>query len=162
LLMVCGTLVLIACANLANLLLARAAARRAQTAVRLALGAARTRLIRQQLTEAALLSVLGGIAGLGVAYLGARLMLALAFHSATFTPISASPSLLVLAFMFALSLLTGVLFGVVPAWLAARSDPAEALHGAGRGALAEASLPQKMLVVSQAALSLVLLVCAGL
>ncbi|HSX81699.1 MAG TPA: ABC transporter permease, partial [Candidatus Saccharimonadia bacterium] len=162
LLMVCGTLLLIACANIANLLLARAAARRAQTAVQLALGAARTRLIRQQLTEAVLLSVLGGIAGLGVAYEGARLMLALAFHSATFMPISAAPSLPVLGFAFALSLLTGVLFGVVPAWLASRSDPAEALHGAGRGTRAGASLPQKILVVSQAALSLVLLVCAGL
>jgi len=130
--------------------------------VRLALGAARTRLIRQQLTEAVLLSVLGGIAGLGVAYVGARLMLALAFRSATFTPISATPSLPVLGFAFALSLLTGVLFGVVPAWLASRSDPAEALHGAGRGTRAGASLPQKILVVSQAALSLVLLACAGL
>jgi len=162
LLMVCGTLLLIACANLANLLLARGAARRAQTAVRLALGAARTRLIRQQLTESILLSVLGGIAGLGVAYVGARLMLALAFHSATFTPISATPSLPVLGFAFALSLLTGVMFGVVPAWLASRSDPAEALHGAGRGTRAGASLPQEVLVVSQAALSLVLLACAGL
>jgi predicted permease len=162
LLMVCGTLLLIACANLANLLLARGAARRAQTAVRLALGASRARLIRQQLTEALLLSVLGGIAGLGVAYVGARLMLALAFHSATFTPISATPSLPVLGFAFALSLLTGVLFGVVPAWLASHSDPAEALHGAGRGTRAGASLPQKILVVSQAALSLVLLACAGL
>jgi len=162
LLMVCGTLLLIACANLANLLLARGAARRAQTAVRLALGAAGTRLIRQQLTESILLSVLGGIAGLGVAYVGARLMLALAFHSATFTPISATPSLPVLGFAFALSLLTGVMFGVVPAWLASRSDPAEALHGAGRGTRAGASLPQKVLVVSQAALSLVLLACAGL
>ena len=162
LLMVCGTLLLIACANLANLLLARGAARRAQTAVRLALGAARTRLIRQQLTDSILLSVLGGIAGLGVAYVGARLMLALAFHSATFTPISATPSLPVLGFAFALSLLTGVMFGVVPAWLASRSDPAEALHGAGRGTRAGASLPQEVLVVSQAALSLVLLACAGL
>jgi predicted permease len=162
LLMVCGTLLLIACANIANLLLARAAARRAQTAVQLALGAARTRLIRQQLTEAVLLSVLGGIAGLGVAYVGARLMLALAFHSATFMPISAAPSLPVLGFSFALSLLTGVLFGVVPGWLASRSDPAEALHGAGRGTRGGASLPQKIMVVSQAALSLVLLVCAGL
>jgi predicted permease len=162
LLMVCGTLLLIACANIANLLLARGAARRAQTAVCLALGAARTRLIRQQLTEAVMLSVLGGLAGLGVAYVGARLMLALAFHSATFTPISAAPSLLVLGFAFALSLLTGVLFGVVPAWLASRSDPAEALHGAGRGTRAGTSLPQKVLVVSQAALSLVLLASAGL
>jgi len=162
LLMVCGTLLLIACANLANLLLARGAARRAQTAVRLALGASRTRLIRQQLTEAVLLSVLGGIAGLGVAYVGARLMLALAFHSATFTPITAAPSLPVLGFSFALSLLTGALFGVVPAWLGSRSDPSEALHGAGRGTRAGASLPQKTMVVSQAALSLVLLACAGL
>jgi len=162
LLMVCGTLLLIACANIANLLLARGAARRAQTAVCLALGASRTRLIRQQLTEAVLLSVLGGIAGLGVAYVGARLMLALAFHSATFTPISATPSLPVLGFAFALSFLTGVLFGVVPSWLASRSDPAEALHGAGRSTRAGASLPQKVLVVSQAALSLVLLTCAGL
>jgi len=162
LLMVCGTLLLIACANLANLLLARGAARRAQTAVRLALGASRTRLIRQQLTEAVLLSVLGGIAGLGVAYVGARLMLALAFHSATFTPITAAPSLPVLGFSFALSLLTGALFGVVPAWLGSRSDPSEALHGAGRGTRAGASLPQKIMVVSQAALSLVLLACAGL
>jgi predicted permease len=162
LLMVCGTLLLIACANLANLLLARGAARRAQTAVRLALGAARIRLIRQQLTEAVLLSVLGGIAGLGIAYVGARLVLAVAFHNAAFTPISATPSLPVLGFAFALSLLTGVLFGVVPAWLGSRSDPAEALHGAGRGTRAGASLPQKTLVVSQAALSLVLLACAGL
>jgi predicted permease len=162
LLVICGTLLLIACANLANLLLARGAARRAQNAVRLALGAARTRLIRQQLTEAVLLSVLGGIVGLLVAYVGARLMLALAFHSATFTPISASPSLPVLAFAFALSLLTGVIFGAVPAWLASRSNPSEALHGAGRGTRAGASLPQKMLVVSQAALSLALLACAGL
>ena len=162
LLMVCGTLLLIAAANIANLLLARGATRRAQTAVCLALGASRTRLIRQQLTEAVLLSVLGGIAGLGVAYVGARLMLTLAFHSATFTPISAAPSLPILGFAFALSLVTGVLFGVVPAWLASRSDPAEALHGAGRGTRAGASLPQKILVVSQAALSLVLLTCAGL
>lgn len=162
LLMVCGTLLLIACANIANLLLARGAARRAQTAVCLALGAARTRLIRQQLTEAVLLSVLGGSSGLAIAYVGARLMLALAFHSATFTPISAAPSLPVLGFAFALSLLTGVLFGVVPAWLASRSDPSEALRGAGRGTRAGASLPQKTLVVSQAALSLVLLACAGL
>jgi hypothetical protein len=89
-------------------------------------------------------------------------MLDLAFHSATFTPISATPSLPVLGFAFALSLLTGVLFGVVPAWLASRSDPAEALHGVGRGTRAGVSLPQKILVVSQAALSLVLLACAGL
>src|SRR5205807_6325711 len=68
----------------------------------------------------------------------------------------------VLGFAFALSLLTGVLFGVVPAWLTSRSDPAEALHGAGRGTRPGASLPQKILVVSQAALSLVLLACAGL
>ncbi len=162
LLAVCGTVLLIACANIANLLLARGTARRMQTAVRIALGASRKRLIRQQLTEAVLLSIVGGILGIAVAYVGARLMLAIAFRSATFTPISVTPSWLVLGFAFVLSLLTGILFGVVPAWFASHSDPAEALHGANRSTGERSSLPQKMLVIGQAALSLVLLACAGL
>jgi predicted permease len=162
LLMVCGTVLLIACANIANLLLARGTARRMQTAVRIAIGATRKRLIRQSLTEAVLLSLIGGLLGLAVAYFGARLMLALAFRNAPIMPISATPSWPVLGFAFLLSLLTGVLFGVVPAWFASHSDPAEALHGANRSTREASSLPQKILVIGQAALSLVLLACAGL
>jgi predicted permease len=162
LLLVCLAVLLIACANIANLLLARGTARRGHTAMRMALGASRTRLIRQQLTEAVTLSLCGGILGILVAYSGARVMLALAFRSAKFTPISATPSWPVLGFAFGLSLLTGIIFGVVPAWFSSHSDPAEALRGANRTTKDHATLPQKLLVVAQAALSLALLACAGL
>ena len=162
LLAVCATVLLIACANIANLLLARGTARRMQTAVRIALGATRKRLIRQSLTEAVLLSLGGGVLGLAVSYYGARIMLALAFRNAPILPISPAPSWPVLPFAFLLSLLTGVLFGVVPAWFSSHSDPAEALRGANRSTREASSLPQKLLVVGQAALSLVLLACAGL
>jgi predicted permease len=162
LLTVCSLVLLIACANIANLLMARGAARRAQTSVRLALGASRKRLIRQSLTESVVLSVLGGVAGLVIAYLGVKVIVALAFHSARFVPIDATPSLPILAFAFALSLLTGVLFGTAPAWLTSHADPAEALRGANRSTRDSASLPQKALVVVQATLSIVLLAGAGL
>src|SRR5438034_4860097 len=133
LLSVCGLVLLIACANVANLLLARGVARRGQTAVRLAIGATRRQIIAQALTESILLAIAGGIAGLVVAIAAARLLLALAFQSSHFLPISATPSLMVLAFAFALALITGIIFGAVPAWLATRTDPAEALPSSARG-----------------------------
>ena len=162
LLTVCCLVLLIACANIANLLLARGAARRSQTSLRLALGASRKRLIQQTFTESVVLSVLGGIAGIVVAYLGVKLIVALAFHGAHFVPIDAKPSLPVLAFAFGLSLMTGVLFGTAPAWFTSHGNPVDALRGANRSTRDSATLPQKILVVVQATLSIVLLAGAGL
>jgi predicted permease len=162
LLAVCCLVLLIACANIANLLLARGAARRSQTSVRLALGASRKRIIRQSLTESVVLAVFGGLAGVVVAFLGVKLIVALAFRSAHYVPIDATPSLPVLAFAFGLSLLTGVLFGTAPAWFTSKGNPVEALRGANRSTRDSATLPQKVLVVVQATLSIVLLAGAGL
>lgn len=157
-----GLVLLIACANIANLLLARGMSRKAEMSVRTALGAGRARIVRQLLTESLVLAALSGIAGLIVAYAGTRMLLALAFPSSHGVPIQASPSPAVLAFACGLSLLTGVLFGVAPAWIAARADPADALRSGARTTASGASLLQRGLVVLQAALSLVLLVGAGL
>jgi predicted permease len=156
LLSVCGLVLLIACSNVANLLLARGVARRGQTAVRLAVGATPRQIVGQALTESVLLAIGGGIVGLVVAMAAARLLLALAFHSAHFLPISTTPSLMVLAFAFALALITGIIFGAAPAWLATRTDPAEALRGSGRGTQDRSSFARKALLVVQATLSVVL------
>jgi len=156
LLSVCGLVLLIACANVANLLLARGVARRGQTAVRLALGATPRQIVTEALTESVLLSIGGGIAGLVVAVAAARLLLALAFHNAHFLPISVAPSLVVLAFALGLALVTGIIFGAAPAWLATRTDPAEALRGSGRGTRDRSSFARKALLVVQATLSVVL------
>jgi predicted permease len=156
LLAVCGLVLLIACANVANLLLARGVARRGQTAVRLAVGATPRQIVGQALMESVLLAVGGGIVGLMVAVAAARLLLALAFHSAHFLPISATPSLMVLAFAFGLALVTGIIFGSAPAWLATRTDPAEALRGSGRGTKDRSSFTRKALLVVQATMSVVL------
>jgi predicted permease len=157
-----GQVLLVACANIANLLLAKGATRRAVTSISMALGAARSRLIRQMLVESLLLGCAGGLVGIAVAYAGARMILTLAFPDSPQLPIHASPSLAVLGFAFGLSLLTGLIFGIVPAWITSHSDPAEALRGVNRSTRDRASLPQKSLIVLQAALSLVLLVGAGL
>jgi predicted permease len=156
LLSVCGLVLLIACANVANLLLARGVARRGQTAVRLALGATPWQIVGQALMESVLLALGGAIAGLLVATAAAQLLLALAFHSSHFLPISATPSLMVLAFAFGLALVTGIIFGAAPAWLATRTDPAEALRGSGRGTRDRSSFARKALLVVQATLSVVL------
>jgi predicted permease len=156
LLSVCGLVLLIACANVANLLLARGVVRRGQTAVRLAVGATPRQIVTQALTESVLLAIGGGIVGLLVAMAAARLLLALAFHSSHFLPISTAPSLMVLAFAFGLALVTGIIFGAAPAWLATRTDPAEALRGSGRGTRDRSSFARKALLIVQAALSVVL------
>ena len=153
---------LIACANLANLLLARTAARKQQIALQMALGASRPRLVRSFLTESVLLATIGGVAGLAVAYAGARTMLLIVFRGAKFVPIDTTPSLAILGFAFAVSVLTGVLFGVAPAWVLSRANPADALHGAGRSTRDHSAIPQQSMIVAQAALSLVLLAAAGL
>jgi predicted permease len=156
LLAVCGLVLLIACANVANLLLARAVAQRSQTAVRLAVGASRGRIVTEALVESVVLAIGGALAGLLVAMGAARLLLSLAFAGATMLPITTTPSPLVLAFAAGLALLTGVLFGAAPAWFATRTDPIEAMRGAGRSAGDRASLTRTTLLVVQATLSVVL------
>jgi predicted permease len=151
---------LIACANLANLMLARAANQRQQSAVLTALGASRGRLVQRALAECLLLAMLGGAAGVLVAWGGARLILHLAFQNNP-VPIDPTPSLLVLGFSFCVSVLTGLLFGVAPAWMAAHADPIAALRGANRSTGQHATLAQKALVTAQAAVSVVLLCAAG-
>src|SRR5207248_6545169 len=113
-------------------------------------------IVTQALMESILLALAGGIAGLAVAAGAARLLLALAFSSSHFLPISTSPSLVVLAFAFGVALLTGVIFGAAPAWFATRTDPVNALRGAGRSTGDHGSFARKALLVVQAALSVAL------
>ncbi len=159
---IAALVLLVACANIANLLLVRGMSRRGELSIRSALGAQRNRIVRQLLTESVLLSGTGGLLGLAVSFLGAHALLALAFPDQHNMPVSASPSLLVIGFAFALSLVTGVLFGLAPALMAARTQPIEALRSNARTTAHGASFVQRSLVVLQAALSLVLLVAAGL
>ena len=157
-----GLVLVIACANIANLLLVRGMGRRTEMSIRTALGAMRGRIVRQLLTESILLAGVGGLLGLGLAYAGARMLLLLAFPGAQNIPIGAKPSLEVIGFALALSMLTGLLFGVAPAWILAQAKPADALRSGARTTAAGTSLLQRTLVVLQAALFLVLLVGAGL
>lgn len=165
LMMVSGFILLIVCANVANLMLLRGMERRQQTSLSMALGALPTRIIRQALTESIVLSLLGGIIGIAVAFAGTRLILHFAFPpdgGLAGVPISALPSMPVLLFAFGISLVTGILFGIAPAWMATRVDPVEALRGANRSTRHAGSLSRRTLVVLQAALSLALLSTSGL
>ena len=165
LLVAAGCVLLVACGNLANLMLARGLKDRAQTSVRMALGASRQRLVRKALVESVLLSVIGGAVGIAVAYSGTRLILYLAFEAGgpnNYVPVDATPSLPVLLFSLGMSLLTGIVFGIAPAWVTSHADPVEALRGAGRSVSGRRSWAQKSLVIGQAAMSLVLLSAAAL
>src|SRR5271155_3863915 len=165
LLVAAGCVLLVACGNLANLMLARGLKDRAQTSIRMALGASRHRLIRKALVESVLLSVIGGAVGVAVAYAGTRLILYLAFQtggSNNYVPIDATPSWPVLLFTFGISLLTGIIFGIAPAWMTSHADPVEALRGANRSVGGRRSWVQKSLVIGQAAMSLILLSAAAL
>lgn len=158
---VSASVLLIACANLANLMLVRSAAARAATAVEVALGASRFQIVRRQLTESLILSIIGGGLGLITALLASRAIVVVAFRGTPQVPIETALSVPVLMFTFAVSLITGLVFGVGPAWRAARIDPADALRSATR-VVGDGGWPQRALVVLQAAMSLVLVTVAAL
>jgi len=154
---------LIACANLANLMLARSTSRGRELAVRLALGAARWRLVRHLLTETVLLALAGGALGVLIAYLGLRGAGALIPSQFQLLDLQAGVNGRVLVWSFALALAAGVLVGVLPAMQAARTDPHESLKSDGRGGAGRAgSRSRAVLVVAEIALSVVLLLGAGL
>lgn len=165
LLFAAGCLLLVACANLANLMLARGLKDRAQTSIRVALGASRGRLVRKVLVESSLLAIIGGALGIGVALAGTKLILHLAFQIGgpnNYVPIDVTPAWPVLLFALAVSMVTGVLFGITPAWITSKIDPADALRGANRAVGAGRNWVQKSLVIGQVAVSLVLLSAAAL
>src|SRR5262249_14853835 len=154
---------LIACANAANLLLARAAARQREIAVRLALGASRSRLIRQLLIESLLIAFIGGTLGLAMAAVGVKALVTLLpadFPRVHEIHVSAP----VLVFTFLVSAATGILFGLMPAIQASRTDPRSGLHEGGRNATGSSRTSglRNALVVSEVSLACVLLIGAGL
>jgi predicted permease len=158
-----GLVLLLACVNLANLLLARAASRQREMSTRLALGARRSHILRQVLTESLLLSTLGGAAGVVLGYLGRNLIPSILATSSRTAPVQSDFDWQILAFTAAVSLVTGFLFGIFPAWQATRTNTTAALkdsphatasrHGARLG---------KSLVIFQIALSTILLIGASL
>jgi predicted permease len=162
-----GLVLLIACANLANLLLARAATREREIAIRLSIGASRARMARQILTECLLLSLLGGLLGIAVAYWCSEIFPKWASSGAAPIPLSLAPDARVLVFSTIVVMLTGILFGLAPAMQGTRVDPVHALKASARGFSGGGSRSRgwslkQALVASQVALCLVLLVGAGL
>jgi len=157
---------LIACANLANFLLARAATRQRETATRLALGSSRARIVRQSLIETMLLAITGGAFGLLVAFVATRALIAFVSHGAGATALSPTPDAAILLFTLAVALSTGVLFGLAPAFVASRTGAATTLASNARTAQAgggrSSRLWPKTLVIAQITVSLLLLVGAGL
>jgi predicted permease len=154
---------LIACANVANLLLARGTAREREIAVRMSIGAGRVRLIRQLLIESGLLGLIGALVGVALAWIATRLLMAIASQGSDRFQISVTPDLAVLAFTFAVAIVTILLFGAAPAFFATSLELAPALKASrGIAAAAQRSLLSRGLVAGQVALSLVLLTGAGL
>ena len=164
LMVVVGVVLLIACGNVANLLLARARAREREAAVRIAVGAGRGRLVRQLLTESLVLAALGAGTGVLFAQWGSRLLVSLLATGSDAVWLDLTVDSRMLAFTGAVAVLTGVAFGIVPALRASAIDPQAAMRGAGRGITGERSqFPiAKTLVAGQVALSLTLLIAAGL
>ena len=158
---VVALVLLIASANVANLLLAHGAARSREFALRMAVGAGRVRLVRQLFTESALLALLGGVIGVGLAWWGSRLLLVMASDGPDAVPVNVTPNLRVLAFTIGVSALCAVVFGIAPALRATRIDPNTSLKG-GKTVNALRNPLGKAFVVVQVALSLLLLVGAGL
>jgi len=161
---VVGLLLLITCANVANLLLARANAREKEIAVRLALGAGKGRLIRQFMTESILLGLAGGVLGVGLAYWGSSSLLAQMARGRSPVSLSVHPDLPVLTFTLAVSLLTALIFGTIPAWRAKDVNPSQGLAQKTRASSGVGHRYRlgKSLVVVQVAISLVLVIGAGL